>query len=133
MILQDHVIKWSCNFKKGILSWQINFMPSLMGIKNRAVEIYLLIFRFIHMITCSKDYLTLCLELHHSKFPLCYVHWSSATGNITYLICHISLQDHEITRITWISRFMWYFGWKLLIICHHPTNFDSRWYYGSGI
>ena len=79
-------------------------MPSSVDIKTRAVEIYLLIFRFIHVFTCSKDYLTLCLELHHSKLPLCHAHWSSATGNITYLICHISLQDHQITRITWISR-----------------------------
>ena len=42
------------------------------------------------------NYMTLWVEASHSKLPL--VHWSSASGDITYLICRVTSQGHVVER-----------------------------------
>ena len=44
-------------------------------------------------------------------------HSHCGSGDTTYLICHITLQDHD--RIFWIYRR------KLFIVCNNPPKFDA--------
>ena len=41
---------------------------------------------------------------------MCGSHWSSASGDIMYLICHVTSQKHA----------------ELFMVCHHLTKFDSH-------
>ena len=49
-------------------------------------------------VTCLKDYAVLWLEAPHGNSPAAMFsgNWPSANGDITYLICHMTLIDHVI-------------------------------------
>ena len=46
--------------------------------------------------TCLKGYVH--VEVSHAKSSSCYVrgNWSCASGNVKYLICHVTSQSHVI-------------------------------------
>ena len=46
------------------------------------------------MDTNLRGYVNLCVEACHGEPPSC--HWSSASGDINYLTCHVALQNHVI-------------------------------------
>ena len=56
--------------------------------------------RDLIILICLKSYVTLRVEVPNSKLPLAMVgvHWSSASGDIRFLICHVTSQDHVIKR-----------------------------------
>ena len=54
---------------------------------------------------------------HH--FNMFGVHWSGATGDKKYLICHVISQDQVIEGSP-----------KLLVVCHHSVKFVSHRHYG---
>ena len=52
-------------------------------------------------------------------------HNDCGKGDITYLICHVTLQDHVI-------KGLYDYGNKLLTACNHHANFDGHRHCGSG-
>ena len=47
--------------------------------------------------TCLKGYVTLWMEVSHAKSSSCYIggYWLCASGDVKYLICHVTSQSHE--------------------------------------
>ena len=54
-----------------------------------------------------------------------YDHWSSVSGDITYLIFHMISQDHVVEG-------SWLYELKLHTSCHRPSKFDGHSHGYSG-
>ena len=73
-----------------------------------------------HVTTCLTGYVNLWVEATHGKLlPMFGVHWSGASGDVKYLICH------QFHRTTWFKDHVTF------LACHHPVKFGSHRYYGS--
>ena len=77
----------------------------------------------------TSGQVTLWMEALHAKSPPCMfgVHWSSAGGDITYLICHVISQEHVIVGYDVIS---WSFS--LYVILSYTATFGGHRHSGSG-
>ena len=80
------------------------------------------------MTTCFKGFLTLWVEVPHGKSTRFYVwcHWSGASRDKMYLICHVTSHKPHNGRIVQL------FEWVILIVFYYLTKFGGHSHCGSG-
>ena len=86
MTSQDHLTEGSCTFIGGSFSQYVT------------THVKVGMFFICHVTVCLKAYVTLWVEASYGKVPPFRVggYWSRASGDMKYLICHVSSPNHMI-------------------------------------
>ena len=94
MTSHDHLIEGSCELMRYVTN-----LISLVTIRNVIVEMLLI----CYVASCEHMFQGLRVFMGGSPSPSHHLamfggHWSSASGDIKYLICHVTSQNHVIER-----------------------------------